>query len=481
MTGNQKLFSTYKAYNGGNIIFGSNLRGNIIGKGTISHGSRKIANVEHLDNLGFNLLSVGQICNSKCKVIFSENDSKIVKDGKVIASKELVRNLPKLKFDQHFCDACKIRKQAHSSHKAKNVVSTTTSLEHLHMDLSGPSIVQSYEGNLYNLVIIDDYSRFLALSWHLEEIHVTWAHLEKKQTRLRLYTNDGVEDFVTASELSRLKVDLEPSMWRRCHGFKATSSPLVDSRLESIEQFLNNFANQPNETDMNDLESDDESLDTPLVSPFPHSDNDSDDGEVLNELSEYENAGVLRRERIINIFDGDDLAFQYMIGFRKFTAYLNPFLPMNIISRKSYNTIMVEGLEGTGKNLVSIVRDVYVFVGSFTYITDFVVLKDIREFIVSDMAKVLMGKPFRKITKLKYDFAKGLVSFTKIFHTYIFRMPRTIPRLRNVNWSKIPPLLELSQRDLMRGLRHLYEKNKLMYKNCLNLGPEYQVYESMKE
>ncbi|GKA30653.1 putative reverse transcriptase domain-containing protein [Tanacetum coccineum] len=30
MTGNRKLFSTYKAYNGGNVIFGSNLRGNII-------------------------------------------------------------------------------------------------------------------------------------------------------------------------------------------------------------------------------------------------------------------------------------------------------------------------------------------------------------------------------------------------------------------------------------------------------------------
>nr|GEZ94548.1 copia protein [Tanacetum cinerariifolium] len=32
MTGNQKLFSSYKAYNGGNVIFGSNLRGKIIGK-----------------------------------------------------------------------------------------------------------------------------------------------------------------------------------------------------------------------------------------------------------------------------------------------------------------------------------------------------------------------------------------------------------------------------------------------------------------
>nr|GEX02960.1 zf-CCHC domain-containing protein/UBN2 domain-containing protein [Tanacetum cinerariifolium] len=146
-----------------------------------------------------------QICNNKCRVTFSEHDSKITKDGKVIgrgirkkglyvmklgnkpkdkiclatidenstlwhrrlghvnmrliqslASKELVRNLPKLKFDQHLCDACKIRKQAHASHKAKNKVSTTRCLELLHMDLFGPSAVRSYGGNHYTLVIVDD-------------------------------------------------------------------------------------------------------------------------------------------------------------------------------------------------------------------------------------------------------------------------------------------------------------------------------------
>ncbi|GJV73233.1 hypothetical protein Tco_1493228 [Tanacetum coccineum] len=58
MTGNRKLFSSNKAYNGGNVIFGSNLRGNIIGK--------------------------GQMCDSKCRVTFSEHDSEITKDGKVI-------------------------------------------------------------------------------------------------------------------------------------------------------------------------------------------------------------------------------------------------------------------------------------------------------------------------------------------------------------------------------------------------------------
>nr|GEU87161.1 hypothetical protein [Tanacetum cinerariifolium] len=74
-------------------------------------------------------------------------------------------------------------------------------------------------------------------------------------------------------------------------------SAFVDSRLESIERFLNNFANQPNETNMNNIEFDDESVDTPLISPFPHSDNDSNNGEVLNELIEYENIGMLRREK----------------------------------------------------------------------------------------------------------------------------------------------------------------------------------------
>ncbi|GJY58386.1 retrovirus-related pol polyprotein from transposon TNT 1-94, partial [Tanacetum coccineum] len=57
ITSNQKLFSSYKAYNRDNVIFGSNLRGNIIGK--------------------------GQICDNKCRVTFSEHDSEITKDGKV--------------------------------------------------------------------------------------------------------------------------------------------------------------------------------------------------------------------------------------------------------------------------------------------------------------------------------------------------------------------------------------------------------------
>ncbi|GKB08071.1 retrovirus-related pol polyprotein from transposon TNT 1-94 [Tanacetum coccineum] len=57
MTGNRKLFSSYKAYKGGNVIFGRNLH--------------------------------GQICDNKCRVTFSEHDSEITKDGKVIEPKNV--------------------------------------------------------------------------------------------------------------------------------------------------------------------------------------------------------------------------------------------------------------------------------------------------------------------------------------------------------------------------------------------------------
>ncbi|GKB00912.1 hypothetical protein Tco_0828956 [Tanacetum coccineum] len=75
-----------------------------------------------------------------------------------LASKELVRNLPKLKFDQHFCDACKIGKQAHAIQSYECSLKLKC-LELLHMDLFCPSAVRRYQGNRYTLVIVDDYSR----------------------------------------------------------------------------------------------------------------------------------------------------------------------------------------------------------------------------------------------------------------------------------------------------------------------------------
>nr|GEU44282.1 hypothetical protein [Tanacetum cinerariifolium] len=89
----------------------------------------------------------------------------------------------------------------------------------------------------------------------------------------------------------------------------------IDSRFENIDhtqiiippfipfkQLLNDFMNPPDVFEMDDLESDNKSVDTPLVSPFIDSDDESDDKEVLNELNKYGNAGNFYYNRIINSF-----------------------------------------------------------------------------------------------------------------------------------------------------------------------------------
>ncbi|GKD71231.1 hypothetical protein Tco_1325321 [Tanacetum coccineum] len=49
-----------------------------------------------------------------------------------------------------------------------------------------------------------------AFGRHLEEIHVTWAHLEKKQTRLRTYTNIS-QEFLLRSWRRRHRLHVTPS------------------------------------------------------------------------------------------------------------------------------------------------------------------------------------------------------------------------------------------------------------------------------
>ncbi|KAI4340827.1 hypothetical protein MLD38_025628 [Melastoma candidum] len=77
-----------------------------------------------------------------------------------IAKKELVRCLPKLSFEENsFCEACSLGKQTKASFKSKCYISTTKSLELLHMDLFGPTRTQSLGHRLYAMVVVDDYSK----------------------------------------------------------------------------------------------------------------------------------------------------------------------------------------------------------------------------------------------------------------------------------------------------------------------------------
>ncbi|GJU67516.1 retrovirus-related pol polyprotein from transposon TNT 1-94 [Tanacetum coccineum] len=82
-------------------------------------------------------------------------------DGKCYDFSGLVRGLPRLKFQKdHLCFACALGKSKKHFHKPKDEDSIQEKLYLLHMDLYGPTKIQSINGRKYILVIVDDYSRF---------------------------------------------------------------------------------------------------------------------------------------------------------------------------------------------------------------------------------------------------------------------------------------------------------------------------------
>ena len=214
MTGDESKFTAIEPTNGGNVIYGDNNTGKVIGVGKVGkNSSTSIDNVILVKGLKHNLISVSQLCDkgnlvtfdSKCCLIKRQDTNEIVLIGHRVdnvyminldevssndvkclvskndetwlwhrrvahanmdhlgklVSKELVIGLPKLRFEKDvLCDACQKGKQVKASFKSKNIVSTTRPLQLLHMDLFGPSRTMSFGGNYYALVIVDDYSRF---------------------------------------------------------------------------------------------------------------------------------------------------------------------------------------------------------------------------------------------------------------------------------------------------------------------------------
>ena len=61
----------------------------------------------------------------------------------------------------NLCNACQLGKLRKSSFNPKNIIFTSQPLELLHLELFGPSQIQSINHSRYVFVIVDDYSTFI--------------------------------------------------------------------------------------------------------------------------------------------------------------------------------------------------------------------------------------------------------------------------------------------------------------------------------
>ena len=78
-----------------------------------------------------------------------------------ISKCDAVVGLPKFeKIDRCICEPCQIGKQVKSKHPSVASVQTSKPLELLHIDLMGPTRVQSLGGKKYILVVVNDFTKY---------------------------------------------------------------------------------------------------------------------------------------------------------------------------------------------------------------------------------------------------------------------------------------------------------------------------------
>nr|GEV21723.1 integrase, catalytic region, zinc finger, CCHC-type, peptidase aspartic, catalytic [Tanacetum cinerariifolium] len=196
------------------VRFGNNDFVVITGYGDVVIGSMTIKRVYYVEGLGHNLFNIGQFCDKGLEVVFQKSACFVRNENGVdlltgdrssnlytialneiasnssscllakasssqswlwhqplsylnlatinnLVKKNLVRVLPKMKFEkEHLCSTCEQGKIHQKHHKSKTAFASNKPLYLLHVDLCGPMRVESINGKRYVLVIVDDFSRY---------------------------------------------------------------------------------------------------------------------------------------------------------------------------------------------------------------------------------------------------------------------------------------------------------------------------------
>jgi transposase InsO family protein len=157
---------------------------------------------------------------------------------------DLVRGLKDVTFEKDkLCSACQAEKQVCNTHPKKSMMSTSKAFEWLHMDLFGPTTYTSIGGNKYGFVIMDDFTRYTWVFFHVDksDVFAIFKTFIKRihnefETTIKKVRSDN------ASEFKNTRVDKLCNEFRIRHQFSAKYTPQSNDLVERKNKTLIDMA-----------------------------------------------------------------------------------------------------------------------------------------------------------------------------------------------------------------------------------------------
>ncbi|GJZ86482.1 MAK10-like protein [Tanacetum coccineum] len=146
--------------------------------------------------------------------------------------------------------------------------------------------------------------------------------------------------------------------------------------------------------------------------------------------------------------------------------------------RNPLNNLHGNRYEYMGRNFIGLGRDMHLFVGNMSYVTNFTILENIETNIDPNLSHVIFGRPFIEITCLAINRKHGLITFTdknKEYHiknTLYVRIPEE-SELSSEGHDLLSSIIILSEDDSNRGYRKPSDLEDGFYRDTIKLGLEY--------
>ncbi|GKE45435.1 hypothetical protein Tco_1472719, partial [Tanacetum coccineum] len=128
------------------------------------------------------------------------------------------------------------------------------------------------------------------------------------------------------------------------------------------------------------------------------------EGKVIEEVKARNNARMVSKffgfpsdydqSEKIRIDCAHNLKFSCMIGFEFIHANFLPNLPINVLSKKVYNSIIKDKIKFRERNELGNWANVPIFIGNFNVLISFAVVENIDPYVDEGMGEVVVGKPF---------------------------------------------------------------------------------------
>ncbi|GKE39272.1 hypothetical protein Tco_1462677 [Tanacetum coccineum] len=129
-------------------------------------------------------------------------------------------------------------------------------------------------------------------------------------------------------------------------------------------------------------------------------------------------------------------------------------------------------------NFTGRVKGMHIFVGNFTYVSDFMIIEDISSVNDPRVSHVVLGKPFVELSGMTYDSSLEVARLTNGNEEIAYKMPHKIEQydlLSNDEKKNMKLVYLRNDEDKKKGAEYIMSKILGFYEECLELGPEYRT------